>query len=62
MISQHIQTKQEKWEMPLYGTVAWAPVAMDGDNIFGVPVLNAHNAGTFRFALKQALHGRFDHL
>jgi len=49
-----IRIKQEKREMAPYGTVVCAPGAIGGDNIFGVPVLNAHDADTFRFALEQA--------
>jgi acetolactate synthase-1/2/3 large subunit len=51
-----IRIKQEKREMPSYGTTVRASGTIVGDNIFGVPVLRAHDADTFRSALEQAFH------
>jgi acetolactate synthase-1/2/3 large subunit len=51
-----IRIKQEKKEMPPYGTSIRTLGTIGGDNIFGVPVLKAHDSDTFRAALQQAFH------
>lgn len=49
-----IRIKQEKKDMLPYGTSIRTLGTIGGDNIFGVPVLKAHDSDTFRAALRQA--------
>ena len=49
-----IRIKQEKKGNPIYGTPVRAQGTIGGDNIFGVPVRKAHDAGEFREQLEWA--------
>ena len=50
-----IRIKQEKKDNPVYGTPIREQGTIGGDNIFGVPVLKAHDASAYRAALEQAM-------
>lgn len=52
-----IRIKQEKKGKPIYGTPVRAKGTIGGDNIFGVPVLHADDAVSFRKALTRAFAG-----
>ncbi|MCB1854792.1 MAG: thiamine pyrophosphate-binding protein [Halieaceae bacterium] len=49
-----IRIKQEKKDKPIYGTPVRASGTIGGDNLFGVPVLKAADADSYRKALARA--------
>lgn len=49
-----IRIKQERKEMPHYGTVIRSSGTIGSDRIFGVPVLQADDSDSFRSALQKA--------
>jgi len=50
-----IRIKQEKKDNPVYGTPIRKRGTIGGDNIFGVPVLKAHDSKEYRTALQKAM-------
>jgi acetolactate synthase I/II/III large subunit len=53
-----IRIKQEKKDNPIYGTPIRQSGTIGGDNIFGVPVLKAHDPAEYEAALQQAMETR----
>jgi acetolactate synthase-1/2/3 large subunit len=50
-----IRIKQQRKGYPIYGTPVRCQGTLGGDDIFGVPVLRAHDAGGFEQALNRAM-------